>query len=162
MTPIPLEAFIRKASQAAEASFNRNGELCPMLIADTADGARIVMPITAPTKDIADAFMRKMAADKNFVRCVFVCEAWTLNRPTENFSDAEEERLDRDGLSGEPDRVERIVFFAEDYVAGFCLAHRDIIRSGATARLGKLAFLPANGHASGRFIGILPPQTRAS
>jgi hypothetical protein len=59
------------------------------------------------------------------------------------------------GLAGHPDRVEIVVFSAEDENEGQLAAHRLIIRGNGKPTLGPLLFMDET-MSSSRLVGLLP------
>src|SRR5215470_7616114 len=87
MTRIPLDALIRRVSRMAEQMFDKQGDVDPIWLVETANGEQhaIVSPIIAPSplagaavKDrIADE-MRKHFAEHDVVRYACAMEAWAV------------------------------------------------------------------------------------
>jgi hypothetical protein len=70
--PVPLEALMRRMSRMAEPAFDRDGEIDPMWLVESASGEQqmIVSPIVTPNalaaheyKDWLNAKMREMLRD---------------------------------------------------------------------------------------------------
>jgi hypothetical protein len=89
------------------------------------------------------------------VRYVYFAEAWTLHS-NKLVDDEELDRMMRKGLRNHPDRVEVVMFTAEDNEAGLISGHRKIIRDNGRPHLGPLEMLPSGTISEGRMVGVLP------
>jgi hypothetical protein len=151
-----LRKLVEIASKAAERCFNRTGELLPMWHCLRSDGAHMLVPTPSPNKDTAVALMKVLFEIEPVVGYVFMDEAWIVAS-----EDAGEARAlaEQGRLSEHPDRVEIIMFTAEDET-GMLMAQRKIIRPpGKKPRLGPLEIEDWK-EMEGRFIGLLPTRER--
>jgi hypothetical protein len=160
MTDIPLDAFVRRISTAAEHLFMKNDfTLSPVFIGQRANGEPVTIAIDIANKDETAALMRAIAAEFELVRCAYVDEAWTANlsadAPAVNLQIA---IMNRIGVKAHPDRREAVIIGAEDYVSGQMMGFRYILRP----EHGKPSLSPLTiergGRLEGRFVGILPPR----
>jgi hypothetical protein len=160
---IPLDAFVRRISTAAERLFVKNNfVLSPIFIGQRADGEPVTVVIdTAMTKDETGARMRAIAAELDFVRCAYVDEAWTavINMDTPERGAAELAIANRIGVKHHPQRRECVIISAEDH-NGSLMGTRYILRP----EHGNPALSPLRidhfDRSEGRFVGFLPPKGR--
>ena len=161
MTDIPLDAFMRRISTAAEHLFIKNNfTLSPVFVGQRANGEPVTISIDVTvSKDESAAQMRAIAAEFELVRCAYVDEAWTANlsadAPAVNLQIA---IMNRIGVKAHPDRREAVIIAGEDYVSGSLMGIRYILRP----EHGKPSLSPLTidryHNAEGRFVGILPPR----
>jgi len=90
---------------------------------------------------------------------LLVDEAWVVTETDESRSRAMMES--GESLEHHPERMEWLIFMAEDASEGAVMAHREIRRDDARPELGPLVF-SEGGTMSGRMIGLLPTMGRAS
>jgi len=90
MPRVPLDALLRRVSLMAEQMFDKQGDVDPIWLVESASGEQqiIVSPITAPSplaaadrKDQVAARMREHFAENDIVRYASAMEAWTLHEP---------------------------------------------------------------------------------
>jgi hypothetical protein len=159
MSEQQLRALIDNASMFAEQVIAARGEVAPIWHMITSDGEEMI-ELTPPVhdKDTAIGLIRALMAMANVVRYIHLCEAWMLDdRKNRRYSDAEIRKIAEEGLSEHPDRMEVVIFQAEDHEAGMISGHRRIIRNkGDHPRLGPLELLPRGTESEGRFVGLLP------
>jgi hypothetical protein len=133
---VPLDAFVRRASQLAEQALDRDGGLDPSWIAITSTGERHILYTPIPdraSKDAVAIAVREYFAKHDVVRFAFICEA------------------------SAPDGREIVLIRAED-LNGYMTATREIIRpQGRRPHLGQLDIdRIADG---GRFTNLLTQRT---
>jgi hypothetical protein len=154
-----LRKLVEFASEQAAAAFHRSGQVLPMWHAIKRSGDHIVFA-PPPGADKATSVGMARAAFELFdvVRYVFMDEAWILNAIGREIGAAEMERINREGLSQHPDRVEVIMFSAEDEAEGMLTAHRLILRpERGKPKLKPLEIFDLTGVTSeGRMVGLLP------
>lgn len=146
-----LRDLLELASKGAEKVFAATGELLPMWHAETAAGVQMLVP-SPPTanKDLAARLIKALFEERNVVRFVFFDEAWTL------LSVSREEAIASGDLSIHPERVEVVMFAAEDREGGFLLGYRHILRAeDKKPTLGPLV-VEQSLEAEGRIVGMLP------
>jgi Exo-beta-1,3-glucanase len=151
-----LRDLLKLASMGAERVFAAKGELLPMWHAETADGVSMLVP-APPTdnKDLAVRLIKALFEERHVVRFVFFDEAWTLRSTDRAVVD---KAVDHGDLSTHPDRVEVVVFVAEDAEGGALGGRRLIHRApGKKATLGPLE-IHEYLEAEGRLIGLLPQR----
>jgi hypothetical protein len=169
---IPLDALIRRVSRMAEQMFDRQGDVDPIWLVETASGEQhtIVTPIIAPSplaavteKDRTAAKMREYFAEHDIVRYAFAMEAWILAGPERKQVPTEEqaalEYAAMGSLAHHPDRREAVIIEAEDGTEGLT-ALRNIVRPAhGKAYLDKLGPIERfDGIAMGRWAGLLPSK----
>jgi hypothetical protein len=112
------------------------------------------------SKDLAIALMKAMFECFHVVRYVHFTEAWTLDYRGEKARKITSEdlrKIKQEGLSQHPDRVEVVMFQAEDNEAGLITGHRPIIRpNGKKPYLGPIEYLSEGMESEGRLVGLLP------
>jgi hypothetical protein len=156
ITPQTRE-MIETASQAVERLFARRGELAPVYFVEHNGGRLDIVPAPPCSKDEAVALMRAYFAIHNVTRYVFVDEAWRVTIPRSPDAAATESFCREHGVSAHPDRVEMILFVAEDEL-GIINAYRAIMRRGRKSSLGPLEYDPEGGTYEGRMMGLLPAR----
>lgn len=114
-----------------------------------------VMPAPPGNKDESAALTRAIFELHGVTRFVHFDEAWMLDRKA-NITREAIAQLAKTGLRNHPDRIEVIMYHAEDQVAGVLMAMQRIIRGKGKAKLGPLEFLPIRGGMEGRMVGMLP------
>lgn len=140
-----LDALVRRASRIAEQQFKKcDGEIVAFWLVENADGEQGIIGVPRMPKDGADkdklaANLSEIFQEEGVRRCVAVLPMW--------FGSSRDCRPSED-----PDRKEGVMFFAEDD-RGARHGMREIIRSSAGARLGKLEFF--DKPPFGRFVGLL-------
>lgn len=152
-------AMIEAISPALDALFEIQGAIYRMYHALAGDKV-LIMPAPPGDKDQSTATVREIFTRLGVVRFVLVDEAWTASLENKSVTDAEAQRLMRDGISNHPDRQEVVLLYAEDE-AGMMMAHRDIIRPAhGKPRLGPLRFIAdeRGGSWEGRMVGMLPQR----
>lgn len=153
-----MNEFIEFVSAQTERIFHQTGCVLPMYHAIKRDGHHIVCPMPDANKDTAVAIVRALFELQDVVRYVFIDEAWTVCAKSEE-ADALRNMAER-GIASHPDRVEIILFNAEDENEGLTMGMRDIIRGKGKAKLGPLKLERPN-NMEGRMAGMLPRRTRA-
>lgn len=154
--------LIESASAKAERIFNATGKMFPMWHAFLSDGSeRVIPPPPVDDKDVASVAIRVMLRMLDAVAVIFIDEAWM--RIVKVKADSPEGRAALDdarehGVRNHPDRIECVMFYAEDGT-GSTTAWRRIVRKvNSRPRLGPLE-LNEDIHASeGRFVGLLPQR----
>jgi hypothetical protein len=153
MSEAQLRAMIDLVSEAAERRFKECGYVAPVWYAITADGEQLAMTPPTPDKDFNAVLIRAAFEAADVVRYVFIDEAWTLSKP---IGDLDLEKVEREGLSKHPDRVEVVLITGEDIDAGQIMGHRAIIRpKGGKPHLGPLV-MDNYTRSEGRMVGLLP------
>jgi hypothetical protein len=150
-----LREFVTAIDKAVIPLFDAEGEIFPMWHVVTASGAHQVVP-SPPTEDKDEMvfLLRTFFEARHVVRYVFIDEAWQVEA-TESDIEAVLQR----GLEGHPDRVEVLMYSAEDDT-GHVTARRVITRpKRGKARLGPLQFEESKW-CTGRFVGLLPLPPR--
>jgi hypothetical protein len=115
-TDIPLDAFVRRLSTAAERLFFKNNcVLAPFFVGHKPDGEVVTLAIRADlTKDEEAARMRAIAAQLDLVRCAYVDEAWTARiAVSERRAKAEIAIMNYIGVKYHPNRRECVIVAAE-------------------------------------------------
>jgi hypothetical protein len=148
-----LREFLADAAVAASRIFEETGELLPLYHVVIGTGEEIAFPGLPGNKDVAVAAVRELFRITEATRYVFMNEAWALMSEDEKTT----QEVYRDGVRNHPDRVEIIMFSAEDVNEGMLLAHRDIIREDGKVRLGPLE-IQDRGTNEGRMVGLLPQR----
>ena len=77
----PLLSLAEHAADFACNAFKNTGELSPMIIADTADGHRLIVPTvlgSAEDKDAVSESLRAQFKAKGVVRYASMMEAWMV------------------------------------------------------------------------------------
>ena len=160
---IDLRQLIEFGSRTAEQIFRRQGYFVPMWHAILPDGHHKVIPQTVDDKDMQLALVRSAFEIFNAQAYVFISEAWTLYAETRNEAEREIKikQYQREGIRGNPDRVEVLWLQAEDQT-GLLSARRKIIRPGkGNPTLGPLEFEEMQSWTiQGRIIGLLPRPPR--
>ena len=162
-TDIPLDAFVRRLSTAAERLFFKNNcVLAPFFVGHKPDGDVVTLAINPDlSKDEAACRMRFAAKHLELVRCAYVDEACTaqVSYSDERRAEAEIAIMNRIGVKNHPERREVIIIAAEDYVTGSLMGLRYILRP----EHGKPTLSPLKidhnwKQSEGRFVGLLPPR----
>jgi hypothetical protein len=165
MSEKDLRNLIEYASNFAEGAMRLHGNVAPIWHMITSSGQEIV-ELTPQTenKDYAMAMIRALMEIEHVVRYVYFAEAWMLDFKNSDGRPSQEEldRIMEEGASQHPDRIECVVFQAEDNECGMLSGHRKIIRNGEhRPRLGPLEFMPRHTESTGRMVGLLPkPEGR--
>jgi hypothetical protein len=154
--------LIESASAQAESIFNKTGVVPPVWLVTTPD-RRVLLPPPPHVrdKDIAMAMIRVALKKLDATACVYVDEAWLLmGRAAKGQAEIEVAKV-RGTIRDHPERVEVVVFNAED-ATGMLMGYREIIRRpGSRARLGPLE-LPLQDEPrttyEGRMVGMLPQR----
>lgn len=149
-----LHTFITAIDIKVVPIFHRIGAITPMWHVETAAGDIYVM---APPgdKDTAALLMRAYFEIHDVVRYAFIDEAWTLTTPA--ITPEEIRRIARRGLADHPDRVEVLMYQAEDE-SGSATGHRVITRPlKGKPQLGELEIFRST-QSEGRFVGMLPQR----
>jgi hypothetical protein len=126
-TRIPLEALIRRCSRMAEQMFDRQGDVDPIWLVETAGGEQhvIVSPIIAPSalaasdyKDRLIEQMREKFAELGVVRYARASECWTVKNLVSKEMTQEQIGLRYAALGytlqNHPDRQEVVLLEAAD------------------------------------------------
>jgi hypothetical protein len=167
MSEHDLRLLIEASSQACEEWFKEKGSVPPTWLAIDDKGAKHIIPAVCPDKDINAALVRAAFDLLNIKRYVFMDEAWILDRRQEDWSGktveeakAEIASFRQRGIADHPERVEIVMFSAEDHEAGQIMAHRKIERpKGKRAYLGPLEIQDTRAMISeGRMVGMLPQR----
>jgi hypothetical protein len=168
---IPLDALIRRVSRMAEQMFDKQGEIDPIWLVESANGEQrvIVSPITAPSglagaayKDALSEKMREIFAEHDVARYARAMECWIA--PLGGNTDEQvAQRYAALGYSLEnhPQRREIVLLEADD-ASEFLQAKRAIIRPPhGRPYLDKLGEIVRPPKVSGRFIALLPSEQGA-
>lgn len=147
-----LKEFAEKNMKIASESFLASGQLLPMWIADTTDGAIVIAsPFHGDrSKDAVVAKIREEIAPKAS-RLLFMAESWMR---------VLKEKDVYDGVppSQAADRIEVIYLFAEDRTGRAIHISREIIRANGTVTLAEPKMSDTKdgeGSVGGRFSGLL-------
>jgi hypothetical protein len=164
MSKRDLEQLIDKASSFAEIMMREKGEVAPIWHMITEGGEELI-ELTPPleNKDLAIALMKAAFEWLNVVRYVHFTEAWTLDYRGEKarkISADEMQKIVDEGVRNHPDRVEVVMFQAEDNETGLITGHREIIRDKGKPHLGPMIRFPTNTSSEGRLVGMLPRKGR--
>lgn len=125
------------------------------------DGTHFVFPALSSNKDTGVALARAAFELFDVVRYIFINEAWVLDARRRGMTAAESERIDREGISTHPDRIEVVMFAAEDETEGMLMARRCILRpEHGKPKLTALEYMPDSGRFQGRMVGLLPRHSR--
>jgi hypothetical protein len=157
MTTDALRQFITLVDTKFAAMFDEHGEIAPVWIALTAEGDTHVMPtISGFDKDVMTFLVRLFFDLHDVVAYVYVAEAWQLQA-----GEAEARGvIERGGISDHPDRIEVLVYSAEDG-SGAMTGRRLITRtSGGKPQLGPLE-IEQPSWSTGRMVGMLPQRGTA-
>jgi hypothetical protein len=161
MSKRDLEQLIDKASNFAEVMMREKGEVAPIWHMITEGGEELIELTPAlENKDLAIGLMKAMFEFFHVVRYVHFTEAWTLDYRGEKarkISADEWQKIANEGVRNHPDRIEVVMFQAEDNEAGLITGHREIIRDKGKPHLGPMIFFPTtNASSEGRLVGLLP------
>lgn len=150
-----LHALITTADKIASVLFVSTGSFRATWHSVTDTGEHRIVPSPMADKEMSVRLMRAYFRVHRVVRYVFIDEAWSVMVPPDT-SKAEISNLMRQGLSEHPDRVEMLMYQAEDQ-RGELTGHRVITRpSGTWPRLGPLEVWRPQS-SEGRMVGLLPP-----
>lgn len=142
-----LDALVRRASRIAELQFKKRGAVTAFWLVEKADGTQEI--IVSPIPEGGRAKDEMLAALSEFFRTRGV---WRYACALESWVSPDNGRNCRP--SDDPEREEIVLILAEDG-REFCGGWREIIRSPAGARLGKLEIDPRIERPTGRFLGLL-------
>lgn len=157
-----LRQFVERASYGVEKIFKKRHILSPMVHMVCGDGSEAVIGIDAPTKDLAAASIKWELAKADATRMCWMDECWMKYLKPDDDTAATIQRFKEHGIRNEPDRVEAVMFAAEDAGGGVIMAHRLIERpAGRDPYLGALKISEPQG-IEGRFIGLLPRKGTVS
>jgi hypothetical protein len=164
MSEKQLRELINEASEFAEFTFNKDSRVSAGWLYVNGNGERAATPMPCEDKDIAAMLMRALFAILKTRCCVFVDEAWILEKTGDA---AEAERLlvqfKTEGIANHPDRVEVVIFSGEDQDVGMLTGRRDIIRPrGERPHLGPLVIERPWRQSQGRLVGMLPQTGKAN
>jgi hypothetical protein len=161
MSEESLRVLIMKVSNDVELVFNKNHRIIPGIVWDDGSAPFQILPLPFNNKDMNMGYIRFCLKEMPSIkRYCFVDEAWMLMVSTigRNIEDVEKEseKHFKEGIRNDPDRVEVILYSAEDEILQI-LAHQKIIRGMGVPRLGGLEFMPSKTHKSkGRMVGLMP------
>ena len=168
---VPLDALLRRVSRIAEQRFNRDCEIDPIWLVESANGEQrvIVSPITAPSGSAAAAYkdalgekMREIFAEHDVARYARAMECWVA--PLGGNTDEQVARRYAAlaySLENHPQRREIVLLEAND-ASEFLQAKRAIIRPPhGRAYLDKLGEIVRPPKVSGRFLALLPGEQGA-
>jgi hypothetical protein len=160
-----VRMLIECTSGAMATRFKNVGKISKMyhIVADTGEHYVVPMP-PLDDPDLLAKLARMLMQHLNAVAYVHMDEAWTLPKDKLPQTREEADKIFSAGISEHPDRVEIVVFTAEDQT-GLTMAHRDIIRpQRGKAKLGPLIFDTDDGSTmsggawEGRLVGMLPQR----
>jgi hypothetical protein len=158
-----LREFIEKISAGADALFQATGRITPTyFIVEAGD----IVGIAAPpvSKSLGVELMRHLFKKLDTKRYCYVDEAWLLVSPKtvdiKTIDDAKAWRESQPQPSDHPDRIEVVMFFAEDEAEGFYGARRMIETDADGKRtLGPLSGAESNpSMVMGQMTGLLPAK----
>jgi len=170
---IPLDALVRRVSRLVEQMFDKQGDIDPSWLAETASGEQItfVTPIYAPTplaaakrKDEIAEELRAMFAEREVVRYAYAVECWMGSLEKELTQEQVALRYAAAGytFASHPDRREVVQVSGEDATEALH-AFRDIIRPAhGKPYLGKLGPIERMEHMESRWLGLLPNAAHAA
>jgi hypothetical protein len=150
-----LRAMIEAASRWTDEQFAAKGKILPVwhVIADS--GRCLILPSPPGDKDTSATIMRSLLHVLGATRYMFIAEAWAVELKADELDEVE--RLDRDGASTHPRRLEVVMFSGEDQ-SGELLGRRRIERPrNGKPYLGPLE-LEAMSVSEGRLVGMLPQR----
>jgi hypothetical protein len=150
--------LITYASAYVEKLFRRWGCMSPIYHMIHPDGRHEVVPAPTLDKDMCVAIMRAYFVHAGITRYVYVDECWrvAVMGPSTAEIEAVHKFCNERGVSQHPDRVEAVMFMAED-ARGHTNAFRMIERPArGKPKLGPLEFDPITGKLEGRIVGLLP------
>jgi hypothetical protein len=153
--------LIETASAKIERIFDESGKVLAMWHIVTPEGEKVLPPPPSTNKDHAIAIVRASFMAWGVTAYVFIDEAWMriVNLPPNSPEGEAEIAYSREhGVRDHPDRVEVVIFSAEDET-GALTAWRKIIRKvNARPRLGPLEIKDNFTSQEGRFVGLLPQR----
>lgn len=156
-----LRDLIEMADNGASKIFDRTGRVLPMYHSIKRDGEHCIFSAPDGDKDTSVYLARAVFELLGVVSYVYINEAWVLERlgVGADIGPSEMRRINREGLSEHPDRIEVLAFLAED-ATGRLSAHRQILRpEHGKPKLMPLKFVEV-GKAEGRMVNLLPGATR--
>jgi len=155
-----LEEFVKEVDSVVMVIFHQTGEILPMWHTVHANGEIKILPNPSViSKSLVSKIMRKWFAINEVVRYVYVNEEWSVMAKTEDVSSVKD-HCETQSLEFHPDRVEILMYSAEDD-SGQVTASRQIIREdGKLPALGELEITRASV-SEGRFVGMLAPRASA-
>ncbi|MGY2987740.1 hypothetical protein [Bradyrhizobium sp. USDA 4508] len=151
-TVIPLRKFVERCARRAETVFKKRGQLLAMYHAIDGAGNELIFPAPPGSKDQSVAKARELLKACEATRVAYLDEAWMMT----DQSGLDLAKIEREGVSKQPGRIEIVMIGAEDQAEGMLTAHCEIIRSGNKAVLGKLQIDSKFDSAEGRMVGLLP------
>lgn len=152
-----LRGFLEEAAKRAEKIFHKHGKLNPIWHYVDRKGDHHVAPAPNTDKDTAVAIMRALFELLGVTRCVFMDEAYIVDRKIAPDMDKAVRAATTTGLANFPGRQEVLMFSAEDQTEGHLMARCYIERApgGGKAKLGPL-IIETEGVMEGRLVGVLP------
>jgi hypothetical protein len=148
-----LRDFVAHAAQRASAIFEERGRIRPMYHAVAGNGADLLFTAPPGDKNLSIMAARIVLSAMRATRVAFIDEAWMLDAPSGDIIDVD--KVNREGVEAQPNRIEVLVISAEDEAEGMLMATRRIDRHGDRAVLGDLQML-AFDSVEGPMIGLLP------
>lgn len=151
-----LDRMLEYADQFIAKRFKDVGRIYPMFHAENETEAFVIRTMLE-NKDAVAEILTKFFAEKNVQRFVFIDEAWFLDIDQKGgkFSQAELDKIMREGLKDHPDRREVIQFHAQDANV-MHIWTREIIRPAkGKAKLAPLKKNEEWNQSEGRWHGLL-------
>jgi hypothetical protein len=152
-----LRELISRASSFAEGAMYLHGNVAPIWHLIARNGEEIIeLAPPGESKDDSILMIKTLMVLKDVVRYVHFGEAWMVRFDGNPPSQAELDKINVEGARKHPDRIECVIFQAEDDEAGMISGHRRIMRDKSRPYLGPLELLPARTISEGRMVGLLP------
>jgi hypothetical protein len=152
-----LVQMITMASQHIETMFPLAGRVAAMWHYVKSDGDHVVLLAPPVEKDLAAALMRQVFEAEEAVAVLYVDEAWTFM--TTDPQAAADHLASGKGAEQHPDRIEVVMFNAEDETGNLMGVRRIERPPGEPPRLGPLE-LETWTHSHGRMVGMIPRGKR--
>ena len=128
MAKTPIRDIIEILSQHAEECMDLLGSVVPMfLTTDKEDNVHYFFIPPGISKTRAIKAMKELVEETEAVQCVFVDEAWMLERSCDVSREQIEEEASKP-LENNPDSIEIILFSAECEDEGYLVGRRNITR----------------------------------
>jgi hypothetical protein len=167
MSEQTLKEWITILTKATETIFNVQHHLTPRYLIETKHN-ELLFVVPPDDKDLGIMVMRELLKSGIARRYCFIDEAWLLNRIfdkqyKDGISLEETQKIEREGLRNHPDRIEGVIYSAEDSDCQV-IAQQVITRpKKGYPSLGPLEFkiMPSQrGYTMGRMVGLMPAEGR--
>ena len=155
---VPLEAMLRRVSRIVEGMFAKSGGIDMTWLVQNADGAQRMLVTPVPRPEHKSALLeelREMLRRDGVTRYARATECWTGQK--DDREDSRRWLTAHGSLAAYPKRREMVLFDADDGVAEYLMASREILRpEGGKPYLGKLSEIERlSKPPSGRFTWML-------